>query len=643
MARYRAAYPVLRRLPLESVRDNALFSPALQRCIPVLETRATEVLDRLGIINSDLMGITEDEDAAVPEVDVIWRQDARTHSSMIPTLLMVAEWKIDSETTWPIALNEIIGFMNLYLRECMCYEKVHVELISFEMTAPKYLGCPPSIPGLLEAWPNLQEQILSMLNRIPETKNFVTAIGLFTLGFNPTPDLNPTTVYISLDDPSDETAWGSISDSVKSFLYVRGWGMLDVHMEHNKVERHPFHLVQPRGTAERIQERIRENNLLIEGPYQQAVNLGDDLGAAKYVQATDGSYHNSVIGTLGCYVEVRCKGSSDWKKLALTNYHVVRSCFDGMSLNTRSSTPVPGAQPGQTLSQSKANATTISIGAPATNTELSRVDRIGFKFSEHSQKSVESPTRCRHNHTIWDIDFDLQDEREQITDPHNERDRIQRLTALLDQRREKVAFFDEGKNILGHVFYASGYRRRSQGKGRLDWALISVDQHRQGQNRLPTQAAWRHKYKVPGSHLPKESYGALLKQPTQSLRAMNLGDHVWKQGAITGVTHGVYNEFKTNCIIKEDGHLNDVSRTSSEYCIIGGSGLRHGTDARFSGHRDSGAVVFDHAGHLVGLVFGGQVPHQDKKGYTLVTPIEDIFDDIKAISNGEIEDIRVAV
>ncbi|KAF4995124.1 hypothetical protein FDECE_12895 [Fusarium decemcellulare] len=62
----------------------------------------------------------------------------------------------------------------------------------------------------------------------------------------------------------------------------------------------------------------------------------------------------------------------------------------------------------------------------------------------------------------------------------------------------------------------------------------------------------------------------------------------------------------------------------------------------FSAFGDSGSVVFDAEGGVMGLVFTGQKPQNADKTYSYVTAIENVFDDIMASSNGEITAVRIA-
>ena len=120
------------------------------------------------------------------------------------------------------------------------------------------------------------------------------------------------------------------------------------------------------------------------------------------------------------------------------------------------------------------------------------------------------------------------------------------------------------------------------------------------------------------------------------------GASVWKVGATSGPTNGTFNEYKVKCTIKDDAHVTGTPRCySEEFAIVGNGISSQGQRGRFCGPGDSGSVVFDTRGQAIGLLFGGQVPRQTA-GYGLATPTEDVFGDIKASSEGKIEDIRIA-
>ena len=110
---------------------------------------------------------------------------------------------------------------------------------------------------------------------------------------------------------------------------------------------------------------------------------------------------------------------------------------------------------------------------------------------------------------------------------------------------------------------------------------------------------------------------------------------VFKIDARTKHTAGSYSEYKVKCQLDDDRHMG--TGFSSEFAYVGTGGHL------FCGPGDSGCVAFDANGAIVGLLFSGQEPQGTKSGYGLITPIEDVFNDIKQFYDREITDIRVAV
>ncbi|EEU38387.1 uncharacterized protein NECHADRAFT_77089 [Fusarium vanettenii 77-13-4] len=133
-----------------------------------------------------------------------------------------------------------------------------------------------------------------------------------------------------------------------------------------------------------------------------------------------------------------------------------------------------------------------------------------------------------------------------------------------------------------------------------------------------------------------------VMDPGSSSRNQTQPNSVWKFGETSGPTNGTFNEYKLVCTIKDDAHVTGTPRCYSEEFVIAGSDIySQGQSGRFCGPGDSGSVVCDARGQVIGLLFGGQVPGRTT-GYGLVMPIEDVFEDIKASSEGQIEDIRIA-
>ncbi|KAH7276173.1 hypothetical protein B0J15DRAFT_558323 [Fusarium solani] len=576
---YRVASPILRPGPLVT---RPGFFPKLQSYIAPIRDRTEQILD--------LHQLT-DEDT---EVAVLNRQKYWAHDTGIATLLIIHRWKEDSHKTWPPAVREIVDFVDEYLVECD-------ETLQIDMTAPqrviqKHLTPAPSLPGL--DWPELRSTIHQKLDTYEATRSHVTAIGIFRLGFYPDPHLNPTTVYISLEDDSDETQWIAVSRNLKSYIHSQGWDFV-VHMEHNVVSRCAFQLNLPTGGSLTNLAEALKSNLIGRGEYEYRVNLGASIGAAHYPSA-DGELISPDAGTLGCYIEIRIKGSSEWKKCGLTNYHITRSWETDYTMS------------------SKVRCYPVTL---------------------------ESPARIKHNYTIWDLNDRIRANREGEPGWREEEFRHGAIKAakLERDRAAKLAFFDHKKNDCGSVLLASGFDRATPEGGRLDWAVIEVDSPRIGENRLPTEEAWKAKYG--GWDTPyAKTFGGLLQQPPGSFKdkTMAPGASVWKVGPTSGPTTGTFNEYKVECTIKDDVHAAGIPRSYfEEFITVDNDRSGQGQSGRFCGPGDPGSVVFDARGQAIGLLFGGQVPSQTA-GYGLVTPIEDVFEDIKASSKGRVEDIRIA-
>ncbi|KAL2677122.1 hypothetical protein Neosp_010890 [[Neocosmospora] mangrovei] len=259
---------------------------------------------------------------------------------------------------------------------------------------------------------------------------------------------------------------------------------------------------------------------------------------------------------------------------------------------------------------------------------------------------LESPARVKHNYTVWYLDTMIQKTRTQTSGgPLAEK--------METEKASKISFFDNQRYKCGKVRMSSGFSRRTSDRNRrLDWAVIDVYPSRVGENRLPTFEVWEST--VGGLNTPNpDTFGALLRppHPERLLKDMALRTGVCKVGATSGPSQGVYTEYRVKCTLKDDTHVRairiygrtvTVSKYSEQFVIVGNN--RPGElECRFCEPEDSGAVVFNTRGEAVGLLFSGQTPDQTRVGYGLVTTIEEVFADIKACANDQIEDIRIAM
>ncbi|KAK3364269.1 hypothetical protein B0T25DRAFT_493064 [Lasiosphaeria hispida] len=346
--------------------------------------------------------------------------------------------------------------------------------------------------------------------------------------------------------------------------------------------------------------------------------LGEDIGPECYIKLGNSGDENRVpgLGTLGCWIEIKTIREPQWTKYALTNYHVVRPAFDGFQLGTNED-----------------DETTVL--EPVKNSDLWDVDRRGMDPRFASKKAdIEHPTRAKHC-------FAVQVLTEEIEEDPDHPDTPQCRECL----SEIKSFFDNNEQHLGSIYCASGYSRRTVNDGRLDWALIKptgTGVARIGKNSLPTRGDWESK----GYITSKPRARGILKQPpTHGLRSIPNGGSIFKVGTTTGATGGLFSQIKPRVRFVEDAHVKPYMKSqhrpylSNEFMYIG---LPEPGEPWLAKKGDSGSVVFDTEGRAVGLLFRGHMAQQATSSYAYITPIEDVFADIKAFSNSQITDIRIA-
>ncbi|UPL02671.1 hypothetical protein LCI18_013605 [Fusarium solani-melongenae] len=271
--------------------------------------------------------------------------------------------------------------------------------------------------------------------------------------------------------------------------------------------------------------------------------------------------------------------------------------------------------------------------APERYSNLWEADHEGFGVRQFPETLVESPARIKHNYTIWSLDQAIRFELQAGTDPEDAAVRI-----ATQEKADKLNFFDQDNHKLGRVVLASGFGRRAvrepatEGKRRLDWAVIEVDAARQGANMIPSFDTWKAKYQDYNLCPPRNICGTLLKPEPGSLKDIKPDETIWKVASTTGPTVGVLSpDFKPIIsALLDDEYMGDHS--SVESVVIGHPQASTTGDGVFSLPGDSGGIAFNKEGIAVGLVFTGQRPKQSKQGLSYVTPLDEVFDDMMAMA-----------
>ncbi|KAK3360822.1 hypothetical protein B0T24DRAFT_643583, partial [Lasiosphaeria ovina] len=483
--RHRVAAPTPHPLPMNTVWDDQCRSIDRELGAEALANEATRILTI-----EKVEGVVSVEIASrVPYIGTIGEMGQ-------PTLLIVARWLDEGcSAIWERAVRRIKKSVDLKRLQNgnLSNIDIAVEIIAEEHKRPKYIS-PISAEllarGMDKDWARIKDKVADIMDSYPATAGHVTSIQLFRLGFSMVgfsmDDENPDTVYVSVDYECLETKWPPIVGEVQQFLRQITYANLKFHLEHNIIEQCTFPLLPFRRSPEELRVRQRQMNLVLKIPYQTRVDLGADISTSNYLSGSDGNLYSPVVGTLGCWLEVKTPTYPNGVTLALTNFHVVRSGYDGFPIFVNDK-GLP------------------RVGRPKEGSKLWKVDDKGINPSANAPM-IEHPSRSKHNHGVHN--------RQIMVDRFGESPSAASVKKELD---DIVAFFDNGRHVLGTVFCASGYKRRTANNGRLDWALVMpLDKARIGENKLPILEAWMEKYDPHSFHLVPNSptFGGLLQEPT---------------------------------------------------------------------------------------------------------------------------------
>ncbi|KAF4980042.1 hypothetical protein FZEAL_3904 [Fusarium zealandicum] len=635
-ARYRASWPDLRPLPLEESR-SVIIPPTLRDCAVDLRIGTKEILTRRQLWDDD-----------ETDTELLMRQEPNDPETAIPTLVIVTPWSPCARAKWRGAVQEIAAFGAETVRNSGdTLTSLHVEMIAPELYFPVYYAPVRNEPVIFRSWDQTRAFVRQRLESFDATKGRMTAIALFRYGLSSTTENNPITIYISVDYTSNETQWEEVMADIKSAVGQRGgWEDVQVHIEHNIGMHSTFPLLPLRGTSKNIKSREIKSKMRINGDYQQTANLGDDVGSAHYITRSDNVQSSPGLGTLGCFVEIKTTNNPDWTRYALTNYHVTRSAFKGFVL--------------------RAVGDESRTGKPKDPSDLLQTDEEGYWPAKSvSPCNFESPSRTKHSYTMWSIDDEIElltEEQkwdEELIKSRGDKEAEKRIAdcetakeALEDEKERKLDFFKRGDQILGELYCASGFKRRARDNHRLDWALIKLHNSRQWSNRLPSKDVWAKQYHRAAR--PRRLHGTALKEQSKTILLPNQGNpfkftwNVWKVGTATGPTTGEFHQLKADVCLTDDKHIwkddkDLLAGCSSEY-LFQPTDTDTDMNTIFAAPGDSGSVVFDDEGGVVGLLCRGQRPNgSTDRGFACVTPIEHVFQDIKDFSKGQITGIRIAV
>ncbi|KAF4962953.1 hypothetical protein FSARC_8979 [Fusarium sarcochroum] len=624
MVKFRAAWPCLRPLPLRSVPGSKLPIDIRDKRFEIFVGACGKLREHCGLWLYQIHGI-----------HVTYLEMPDEPLTRVPTVFIRATWNNDrSRLTWPRAVRDIVILTRDLLNGRTDF---HVDMVANEMVSPIYISPPAQNPHLANDWPHIRDCVYRRLESFEATNSHTTSITLMARGYQREPISNPITVFITLDPESKQADWGDVLEDIKGHVDSIGWGNLHIHMEHGVCDSFTLKQEKPLGIRKDTQEAFGRDPHT-RGDYNDKIQPTDII-------ANSSSFNGNAApsATLGCLIQVNTEVDKGWHQYALTSYEVARPSFGGYTRSIGNASHPDGQRRHFTEAEIQWMCMLRQEKMPKEGTDLWNTDKRGYWLSGPANlTTMESPSRLRHEFSMACFDQDMKMIEDRVTKRTCDRIAISAHDDLKDRKSRRERFFKQGRHQLGQVIACSG-NRLADDNNRLDWAVVDIGK-RTGHNILPphpTPFPPGLTCPIPCGLLPQciMASGITLRHPNPetTLHSMPSGTNLWKAGNRTGVTSGIFSSYRSLCRVGR--------QMSEEYVVFGGGpNCRDSLDPekRFAKAGDAGSVVFNRQGEVVGLLTAGQKPLNNQAGYVFVTPIENVFDDIRKCSNDYITDVRIA-
>jgi len=585
-------------------RQDTVHSRLGVQRIGAIHDRAYEILKALKLVKNE-----DDHD-----IDIDTHETEDCPETAAPTIMVIFEVFPTDRKALSKATQQIAEFARYTSDESFC-----VEMIDQRLIWPTAYGPVRDRPDLLQCWDKMRVLVYERLEAHEATKGSMTSISLFHYGKKSLYGDNPVTIFITVDFDSQEVGWLDVIEDIEKSLKECQLPPLYIHIEHNV----GFSSVPPPPIEPEAGDGYSIGRISIEGNYSKTVNLGEAIGPANFVMREDWAEGYPGHGNLGCYVEVKTAAGS-WEKYGLTNYHVVRGAFPGFNTTI-------------------VNKETVLV-TPSAQSALLAADEHGLLPGSHKALAmVESPPHSMHDYTLWLAQKELDEMNESLQELQNNpmgfldaEEAYARVEGykveLIEEVEKKKDFFNFYQHAMGEIFAASGFSKRTPENGRLDWALIKVDERRAGTNILPDRSAWKSS---PGVWMSTVVRKLLPQEESISLEHENQEkcEKGFTYGTTTGPAHGNFHLFKADVKLKHDQHISH-DPVSSEYLFQMNGPLKNEFFA--------GSVVYGKWGCILGILSTGLQPQRARCFHGYVTPIEHVFRHVKESSDGKIIGIRVA-
>ncbi|KAJ9289366.1 hypothetical protein DTO021C3_3192 [Paecilomyces variotii] len=495
-----------------------------------------------------------------------------------------------SPTPTVVVLTENRPFGNRWIDACRSIRRLlvareglyqySVEIASRRAFQPPFYFPTKHTDAIYRMWPHVLDRILAM-----DITTDVNAIDCFRMGYEERRDDNPPTVILSVERRSQRN-WKVLRESIVHLLNSLGLWSVGVSIGPGAVVKqvaHPLDL------------------------YKTGAQAGVSLG----VHGSNNNNNNKAAGTFAGWIEIENPRTNQWEKFGLTCFH----CVD------------PGLNSVPTADQAQLKNWYIN-GIRAADNNARRLLHMDQPTEKDITRDLEnqrnSVTEILNDATYRRIKNDL-DANNFVIPPDMRKYEVSvRRKEEYEKRIQRIQqFMSQNEHKLGYIFSASGYRhepvttiKHSSLTTCLDWALIQV---------RPQRAFTANEvlaYGTPVINLPMDPGASSLILSSSWGESIPHGAPLFKAGRTTGYSVGEYNGLHSAVIARKFVNGKWETHTTLEHSVCG----RHGD--WFSQEGDSGALIFNNHGGVVGMLFGGNM----LRSISYFTHIVDLFNDIKKMT-----------
>ncbi|KAL2852085.1 hypothetical protein BJY01DRAFT_244698 [Aspergillus pseudoustus] len=487
------------------------------------------------------------------------------------TLMVLADRRSSSQSSWIRTARKLHHYLN----------NKGISGIPVEILDPRFERNPHIHPchrndPIFPVWTQIAEEVLETVGL-----RGIFTLGCFRIGNDDRATHCPTTILMGVDRISTRD-WKAVREAIVHILDSNGLGSVAVIV---RQDTSPFRS----GEVDSIIAR--------EEDCQRAPSMGAPLSPSLQ------KYGN---GTLGAWVEVQLPGTHTYIPFAITCSHC---CFPpeealpaaGVTVVRKwkaEGVRINDAQAKDKLTVNVPNPTAIRSGIARVNEEITKIEK-NKKYKMVQQLKAQDEFIMPQDETTW-------------------AGHRKRLGELEEERKLLADFVKNKLYVFGSVFAASGLREvisttDSSTMSIRNWALVQPKGHR---------AVGINGVTAP----PRTLSFSQLRDFTESLP--DHGDDLFKVGRATGFTKGKYHGLRSCTVAKRFVNGLEQEFKTWEHVVSA-----PGDIFLFPG--DSGSLVFNMDGEVVGMLFGGTWCG----GVAYFTSTKDLLHDIRKLTG--LKDIHI--